>query len=694
MLHQVGVGVLGPVFRTYDPVRDRLISVKAFQLDLLPEQGRELADQLTRIVALDLTHPSLVRRVGAGVEGHTVYLAEDYIAAESLDIALRHYAPAPLETALPFIRQLAGAIDAARAAGMGHGALHPRDIFLTPEEARATGFGVSDALEAVGVEPPVRRPYSAPERIGGGRWGTPADVYALGAVAHELLTGRRPAGTGEVAPIAGRTAAAHPQLIRAVLALALAEDPVDRYQTAAAFADALEAAARGERAPAPAATEDIAGGATISAETPAEDAGGPSGDARPDDAPAGLESSTAAGEGPARVARELDEQRPSARGRARSGARTEEREPVLEFEEAQEPQDEVALGEEPEPDEAVEPDVEPEPDLEPELEIVPEPQEDEPPRVREAVPSAFGEAAEEDEIGVDDAGDAPVPDVGSDLGSTWSRDEAEGVRVAADHGRGPILPLAGMLVIGLLVGFLAGYGLGSRERGPAPAAADVETATAPAAPAGRDAPQPFSEAAVDLPAAPPAAGPPAGAAPAPASPPAGTPAAADPSGVQLVVRSTPAGARVRVNGADRGVTPLTLRGLAFGSYGIEVRREGYRYASRQIALTEQLPSRELTFQLERADAPRLPGAQPPSTAAPARPGGAVGTLVADSRPRGARVFVNGRAVGTTPVRLATLAPGRHEIRFELAGFRPWRTEVTIVAGSETRVSGSLEREQE
>ena len=57
---------------------------------------------------------------------------------------------------------------------------------------------------------------------------------------------RRPAGTGEVAAIAGKTAATHPQLIRAVLALALAEDPADRYQTAGAFADALEAAARGE----------------------------------------------------------------------------------------------------------------------------------------------------------------------------------------------------------------------------------------------------------------------------------------------------------------------------------------------------------------------------------------------------------------------------------------------------------------
>ena len=105
---------------------------------MLPEQAQALAAELDRLVAREIAHPSIVTRIAAGTEGHLVYLAEDYVAAESLDIALRHYAPAPLETALPFIRQLAGAVDTARAAGVGHGALHPRDIFLTPEEARAT----------------------------------------------------------------------------------------------------------------------------------------------------------------------------------------------------------------------------------------------------------------------------------------------------------------------------------------------------------------------------------------------------------------------------------------------------------------------------------------------------------------------------------------------------------------------------
>src|SRR5215208_1977068 len=178
VLHQIGVGALGPVFRTYEPERDRLVAVKAFRLDITPEQAQSLADQLSRASDAGLFHPSIVEPIASGVEGTVAYGAEEYVAAESLDVAMRHYAPAPIATVLPFITQLAGAIDFARAAGVGHGGLHPRDIFVTPDEARATGFGVVEALEDVGIRAPIRRPYTAPERIEGGAWATPADVFS------------------------------------------------------------------------------------------------------------------------------------------------------------------------------------------------------------------------------------------------------------------------------------------------------------------------------------------------------------------------------------------------------------------------------------------------------------------------------------------------------------------------------------
>jgi serine/threonine protein kinase len=220
-----------------------------FRLDVTPEQAQALADELSRAANAGLFHPSIVEPIAAGVEGTVAYRAEEYVAAESLDVAMRHYAPAALDKALPFITQLAGAIDFARAAGVGHGALHPRDIFVTPDEARATGFGVVEALERVGIRAPVRRPYSPPERIAGEAWSTPADVFSLAAIAYELLTARRPSGTGEqIAPLEGTNVGRYAGALHEVLARAMHDEPGKRFHTTLAFAAALEAAARGAQA--------------------------------------------------------------------------------------------------------------------------------------------------------------------------------------------------------------------------------------------------------------------------------------------------------------------------------------------------------------------------------------------------------------------------------------------------------------
>jgi hypothetical protein len=90
VLHQIGIGTLGPVFRTYEPTRDRLVSVKAFRLDIVPEQAQALAAALGLATEASLSHPSIVEPIAAGVEGTVAYRAEEYVAAESLDVAMRH----------------------------------------------------------------------------------------------------------------------------------------------------------------------------------------------------------------------------------------------------------------------------------------------------------------------------------------------------------------------------------------------------------------------------------------------------------------------------------------------------------------------------------------------------------------------------------------------------------------------------
>jgi hypothetical protein len=67
------------------------------------------------------------------------------------------------------------------------------------------------------------------------------------------------------------------------------------------------------------------------------------------------------------------------------------------------------------------------------------------------------------------------------------------------------------------------------------------------------------------------------------------------------------------------------------------------------------------------------------------------SLEVASRPAGARVLLDGREVGRTPLRLERIAPGRHTVRLELDGHRLWETTLTVTAGQAARVAGSLER---
>lgn len=248
-MHQVGIGALGPVYRARlshgDPAgRGRLFAVKAFHVDLTPEQTIVFGTALQDVVDAGAPHAAVANPAGAGVADGVPYLAYEYVEAESLDVRARPRAAPAAEVALPRIVQIAEALDAAHGQGLVHGALHPRDVLVAAEKVRVGGFGVVTALGRVGRRGPLRRPYAAPEQIAGGDWGPSADRYALAAVACELLTGRRaaPAGArlaGDLGRIADADAA--PRLVR-LFEAALAADPGRRPASAGRFVDDLAGA--------------------------------------------------------------------------------------------------------------------------------------------------------------------------------------------------------------------------------------------------------------------------------------------------------------------------------------------------------------------------------------------------------------------------------------------------------------------
>jgi hypothetical protein len=241
-----------------------------------------------------------------------------------------------------------------------------------------------------------------------------------------------------------------------------------------------------------------------------------------------------------------------------------------------------------------------------------------------------------------------------------------------------VVPLVLMLVVGLVLGAIGGYLVGanriSKQARSAPTSASQVVGPAVATPA-TGAPQSSLSAAGT-------SGGPSSAAHA-----AAPPAAAN--GV-LVVRSTPRGAAVTIDGRRRGVTPLRLRNLAPGRYTVRVSRRGYATAEREVVLSADRPSPSatVTFPLQRA------GRTPPAsgTDAATTTTAFYGSLSVDSLPSGARVFVDGRPVGTTPMVAPRVAAGSHVVRVDRTGFLPWTAPIQVVSGQRLRVTASLERE--
>ena len=159
----------------------------------------------------------------------------------------------------------------------------------------------------------------------------------------------------------------------------------------------------------------------------------------------------------------------------------------------------------------------------------------------------------------------------------------------------------------------------------------------------------------------------------------------------LLIRSTPADADVLVNGKPRGKTPVALRDLALGSYTIRVARDGYATEERTLQLTARRPTTSMTINLRAAGG----NANTTRPGVPAKAAGdasaTAGGLNVQSRPAGARVFINDRLAGSTPIAIPGLPAGSTTVRIELDGYAPWTTRVRVAAGEQTRVAASLER---
>ncbi|MDP3719852.1 MAG: PEGA domain-containing protein [Acidobacteriota bacterium] len=242
----------------------------------------------------------------------------------------------------------------------------------------------------------------------------------------------------------------------------------------------------------------------------------------------------------------------------------------------------------------------------------------------------------------------------------------------------------GMLIAACLVGMVVGFAAGYMARPRALQTRPIQTMAAPSN---------GTEAAVSAPvAAAPVEGP-AEAAPQ-GNPKKGLPPPVEVNAGRLLIRSTPSGASVAVDGVARGVTPLALRDLELGSRRVAITRRGYIAEEQRVVLTRARPSRTLEVQLTpsaSAAAGRSGVTLPKPAGSPAGVGGAAmtGGLLVESRPPGATVTVNGTNRGTTPLTIEALAPGSYRVGLSLAGYQSFATTVRVVAGERARAAASL-----
>lgn len=253
----IGEGGMARVYAGRDLRLNRRVAIKIPHSHYLSDP-----DFLSRFrheaqAAAMLTHPNIVDVYDVGQDGDVHYLVMEYVEGTNLKTIITREAPLPIARAVDLAAQIAQGLHAAHRAGLIHRDIKPQNIIVTPDgQAHISDFGVaksplSTALTETGVAFGTVD-YLSPEQAQG-RPATPlSDVYALGVVLYEMLTGRLPFTGDNALAVAMKHVTEPPvpprQLVpgippglEALVLRAMAKDPAQRPASALEFAEALRA---------------------------------------------------------------------------------------------------------------------------------------------------------------------------------------------------------------------------------------------------------------------------------------------------------------------------------------------------------------------------------------------------------------------------------------------------------------------
>lgn len=259
----IGGGGMANVYLAHDMILDRDVAVKMLRLDFANDEEFIRRFHREAQSATSLAHPNIVSIYDVGEEDGLYYIVMEYVDGQTLKQYIQQHAPVPVEEALDIMKQLTSAISDAHHNHIVHRDIKPHNILIDSSgTVKITDFGIAMALSATSITQTNSVlgsvHYLSPEQARGGMANKKSDIYSIGIVMFELLTGRLPfSGESAVSialkhlqsetPSLKRWNPQIPQSVENIVLKATAKDPFHRYDNVDEMEDDLRTALDSKR---------------------------------------------------------------------------------------------------------------------------------------------------------------------------------------------------------------------------------------------------------------------------------------------------------------------------------------------------------------------------------------------------------------------------------------------------------------